>query len=174
MLGKFKSLREALTRTRQTAFGRVATLLGQTEITPDLWDDLEALLIQADVGVETTGIVLDHARARVKADGITRADKLKDILKQELRAMLVTPEPIDWLEAADLRVVLIVGTNGSGKTTSIAKLAVVVEVQSPIGLAGRRRYLPRGGGRSIGDLGRSGGCAHHRRATGRGSRLDRV
>ena len=64
MLGKFKSLREALTRTRQTAFGRVATLLGQTEITPDLWDDLEALLIQADVGVETTG---DRARSRARA-----------------------------------------------------------------------------------------------------------
>jgi fused signal recognition particle receptor len=123
MLGRFKQIREALTRTRQTAFGRMATLLGQTEINDELWDDLEALLIQADVGVETTTAILDRSRAEVKARGLTRADQLRDVLKLELRAMLVTPEPIDWQEAAELRVVLIVGTNGSGKTTSIAKLA---------------------------------------------------
>ena len=123
MLEKLKSIRDALARTRQAAFGRVATLLGATEITPELWDDLEALLIQADVGVETTGAVLDHARARVKREGLTRADQLRVVLKDELRAMLVTPPPIDLTEAVDLRVVLIVGTNGSGKTTSIAKLA---------------------------------------------------
>ena len=129
MLGKFKSIREALTRTRQTAFGRVATLLGQTEITEELWDDLEALLIQADVGVETTMTVIERSRAEVKKRGLTRADQLRDVLKLELRAMLVTPEPIDWLEAAELRVVLIVGTNGSGKTTSIAKLAAYLKGQ---------------------------------------------
>ncbi len=94
MLGRFKAIREALTRTRQTTFGRMATLLGQTEINDELWDDLEALLIQADVGVETTNDVLDRSRERVKAEGITRADKLKDVLKTELRAMLVVlPEP---------------------------------------------------------------------------------
>jgi fused signal recognition particle receptor len=123
MFEKLKSIRDALTRTRQAAFGRMATLLGATEITPDLWDDLEALLIQADCGVETTLEVLDHARERVRKDGITKTDRLRAILKEELRAMLVTPPPIDLLEAGDLRVVLIVGTNGSGKTTSIAKLA---------------------------------------------------
>jgi fused signal recognition particle receptor len=130
MLDKLKSIREALTRTRQATFGRVATLLGATEITPELWDDLEALLIQADVGVETTGDVLDRARERVKREGLTRADKLKVVLKDELRAMLVTPQPIDLLEADELRVVLIVGTNGSGKTTSIAKLAAWLKSQN--------------------------------------------
>ena len=129
MSGRFKAIREALTRTRQTTFGRVATLLGQTEINDDLWDELEALLIQADVGVETTTDILDRARAEVRQRGLTRADQLRDVLKLELRAMLVTPEPIDWLEAADLRVVLIVGTNGSGKTTSIAKLAAYLKEQ---------------------------------------------
>ncbi len=129
MLGRFKAIREALTRTRQTAFGRMATLLGQTEINDELWDDLEALLIQADVGVETTTDILDRAREDVKKRGLTRADQLRDVLKTELRAMLVTPEPIDWLDAAELRVVLIVGTNGSGKTTSIAKLAAFLTGQ---------------------------------------------
>ncbi len=130
MPGKFKAIRDALTRTRQTAFGRMATLLGQTEIKEELWDDLEALLIQADVGVETTTTVLEQARAQVKSGGLTRAVQLRDVLKTELRGMLVTPEPIDWLEAGDLRVVLIVGTNGSGKTTSIAKLAAYLKGQN--------------------------------------------
>ncbi len=123
MFEKLKSIRDALTRTRQAAFGRMATLLGATEITPELWDDLEALLIQADCGVETTLEVLDHARERVKKEGITRTDRLRTILKEELRALLITPPPTDLLEANELRVVLIVGTNGSGKTTSIAKLS---------------------------------------------------
>jgi fused signal recognition particle receptor len=122
MLERVKSIRDALTRTRQAAFGRVATLLGATEITPEFWDELEALLIQADLGVETTADILEKAKAHVKREGIIRTDALKSVLKAELRAMLVTAEPLD-LTTDDLRVVLIVGTNGSGKTTSIAKLA---------------------------------------------------
>lgn len=123
MFEKLKSIRDALTHTRQSAFGRMATLLGATEITPGLWDDLEALLIQADCGVATTLAVLARAQERVKRDGLTRADALRAILKEELRALLVVPPPIDLLETDELRIVLIVGANGSGKTTSIAKLA---------------------------------------------------
>lgn len=123
MFEKLKSIRDALTRTRQAAFGRMATLLGATEITPELWDDLEALLIQADCGVETTLDVLERAKERVKREGVTKTDRLRAILKDELRALLVTPPPIDLLETDELRIVLIVGTNGSGKTTSIAKLS---------------------------------------------------
>lgn len=130
MFEKLKSIRDALSRTRQATFGRMATLLGATEITAGLWDDLEALLIQADVGVETTQFVLDRARERVRKEGITKTERLRVILKDELRGLLITPPPIDLLEAEELRVVLIVGTNGSGKTTSIAKLAAWLKSQN--------------------------------------------
>jgi len=130
MFEKLKSIRDALSRTRQATFGRMATLLGATEITAGLWDDLEALLIQADVGVETTQFVLDRARERVRKEGITKTERLRVILKEELRGLLITPPPIDLLEAEELRVVLIVGTNGSGKTTSIAKLAAWLKSQN--------------------------------------------
>ncbi len=69
MFEKLKSIRDALTRTRQTAFGRIATLLGATEISPELWDDLEALLIQADCGVETTLDVLERAQEAFQTKG---------------------------------------------------------------------------------------------------------
>ena len=81
MLERVKSIRDALTRTRQAAFGRVATLLGATEITPEFWDELEALLIQADLGVETTADILEKAKAHVKREGIIRTDALKNVLK---------------------------------------------------------------------------------------------
>ncbi len=123
MLGKFASIRDSLTRTRETVFGRVATLLGQTEINPETWDELEALLIQADVGVDTTLILIDRLRARIERDGITLASKLQAALKGELRGLLGDAPPMDLDATRPLSVIMIVGVNGSGKTTSIAKLA---------------------------------------------------
>jgi len=123
MLEKFASLRDGLAKTRDSVFGRVVTLLGQSEITPDLWDELEALLIQADVGVNTTLDLLERLRGRATREGITRADMLRVGLKAELRAMLGDAKPLDLGPSRPLTVILIVGVNGSGKTTSIAKLA---------------------------------------------------
>ena len=123
MLDKFASLRDGLAKTRDAVFGRVVTLLGQSEITPDLWDELEALLIQADVGVNTTLELLERLRGRATREGITRADMLRVGLKAELRAMLGDAQPLDLDPNRPLTVILIVGVNGSGKTTSIAKLA---------------------------------------------------
>ena len=117
------SFRDTLARTRRAAFGRIATLFGATEITPDLWDDLEAALIQADVGVATAHALLDRLRACVKGEGILRADQLQAVLKDELRSLLGPPARASEFDSARPAVVLIVGTNGSGKTTSIAKLA---------------------------------------------------
>jgi len=113
-----------LARTRRAAFGRVATLLGATEVTPGLWDELEAALIQADVGVATTSDLLQRLRARAAREGILRAADLQSALRDELRRMLAAPENGSrQLDTARPAVALIVGTNGSGKTTSIAKLA---------------------------------------------------
>jgi fused signal recognition particle receptor len=129
MLPKFSSLRDSLTKTRQAVFGRVTTLLGQSEVTPALWDELEVLLIQADVGVNTTLELLDRLRKRAAGEGITRADMLRIVLKAELLTMLGDAKALDVDPNRPLTVFLIVGVNGSGKTTSIAKLAAYYKRQ---------------------------------------------
>jgi fused signal recognition particle receptor len=119
----FKSIRESLSRTRQSVFGQIATVLGAGDITDETWEDLEALLIQADVGVPTTMMLVDRLRDRVRAEGLIRADQLLDALKIELRSILVDPPVFELEEKRLLTVVMVVGVNGSGKTTTIGKLA---------------------------------------------------
>jgi len=118
-------LRESLARTRGSFFGQIAGLFGASEINDELWDDLEALLIQADVGVDTTLSLVEGVKARVAREGILKAADVQQILKQEMLALLETngrsPSPLDRQRL--LTVVLVVGVNGSGKTTTIAKLA---------------------------------------------------
>ncbi len=117
----FAKWKQGLARTRKTAFGRIATLLGATEITEETWDELEALLIQADLGVETALEVIESLKAVVEREALVRSDELEDALRAELRARLQTPPAITW--GAPPNVVLLVGVNGSGKTTTAAKLA---------------------------------------------------
>jgi len=119
----FKSIRESLNRTRQTVFGQIVNVLGMGEITEETWEDLEALLIQADVGVPTTIDLVSGMRKRVEAEGLFRADQLLAAMKQEMRAILVDPPVYELEQPRQLTVVLVVGVNGSGKTTTIGKLA---------------------------------------------------
>jgi len=116
-----KGIFQGLARTRNAIFSRIASLLGATEVTPQVWEELEELLIQADVGVETTLALMERLRRRARDEAILRADGLRDALNEELRALLPTPPPLN-LGGRPLDVILIVGVNGSGKTTSIAKL----------------------------------------------------
>jgi len=97
-------------------------MLGNTEIDDDTWDDIEALLIQADLGVETTHKVIETLKDRVAREGIIRADQLNTALKDTLKSLLSTPPPMN-ISGRPLSIILVVGVNGSGKTTSIAKLA---------------------------------------------------
>ena len=110
-----------LARTRKTAFGRIAGLLGQSEIDADLWNELESILIQADVGLETTRAVLESLRQVVRTKGLIRADELLAALREELLARLTSAPTIHFDKAPS--VILIIGVNGSGKTTTLAKLA---------------------------------------------------
>jgi len=114
--------RNGLAKTRQSFFGRISQVLGNTEIDDDTWDDIEALLVQADVGIPTTQRVIEDLQARVRREGITRTEQLNKALKESLAALLETPPPPN-LSGRPLSIVLIVGVNGSGKTTTIAKLA---------------------------------------------------
>ncbi len=131
------SLRKGLQRTRQSFFGRIAQTLGATEIDDDTWDEVESLLIQADVGVETTLNLVERMRERVRREGITRQEQLQLALKEELRGLLDDPPPMN-ISGRDLSVIFIVGVNGCGKTTSIGKLAYRLRN------AGRRPLLAAG------------------------------
>jgi len=113
---------KGLEKTRQSIFGRMGALLRGGDITPDLWDELEALLIQADVGVPTTMELLDRVRDRVKAEGVRTRSGVLQVLKAEMARGLTPAAPLNDRDRT-LTVILIVGVNGSGKTTSIAKLA---------------------------------------------------
>jgi len=112
---------QGLERTRKVYFGRIATMFGATTITEDTWDELDALLIQADLGVETTLAVIQSLQDRAFNEGMVTTAELEQALKDELVARLDEPPQLK-LDVANPMVILIVGVNGSGKTTTIAKL----------------------------------------------------
>jgi fused signal recognition particle receptor len=112
--------RDGLAKSSKGAFGRLAGLLGATEIKTETWDELEALLIQADLGIETAGDVISSLKQTVSERGLIRADELHAALRDALRARLAIAPTIDWSSRPS--VILMVGVNGSGKTTTIAKL----------------------------------------------------
>ncbi len=112
--------KDGLSRSSKAAFGQIASLLGTSEITNETWDDLEALLLQADLGIETTTSVLDSLKRIARTEGLIRANELFATLRQELRARLDTPVSLDFNNKPT--IILVVGVNGSGKTTTIGKL----------------------------------------------------
>jgi fused signal recognition particle receptor len=128
MFAAAKSLRDSLARTRAAVFGRVATLLGQSELTSETWDELEVALIQADMGAALVEEMLSGLKKRAAAEGILRADALKTTLGAELKGLLGETRPLRL--AATPTVIALVGVNGSGKTTTAAKLARHFQMQN--------------------------------------------
>ncbi len=129
MADLFSKWKEALNRTSKAAFGRLATVFGTTEIDEYTWEDLEALLLQADLGIQTVQDILSALKKRATQEGIVRAAELRGVLRQELVQRLDPAPPLD-LDQHKPAVVLIVGVNGSGKTTTIAKLGKKFSLQN--------------------------------------------
>lgn len=118
-----KNWKDSLTKTRGSFIGQLGNLFVANEIEDDFWDDLEAILIQADVGVSTTLELVEKVKTRVDKENIKRTIDAKSILKEEMYELIVSNEPLQLDKKRLLTVVMIVGVNGSGKTTTIAKLA---------------------------------------------------
>ena len=121
MANLFSRWKDGLSRTSKAAFGQIASLLGASEIIEETWDDLETLLIQADMGIETASSVLESLKRIQRTEGLIRANELFVALRQELRARLESPPALSLNHKPT--IILVVGVNGSGKTTTIAKLA---------------------------------------------------
>lgn len=123
--GLFAKLKQGLSRTRQQLKGHLADIfLGRKVIDATLWEDLETTLIQADVGIHTSRVLLDILTERVSRQQIAEPAVLLDMLKAELMALvdkpgLMTKPVVDGRP----QVYLFIGINGAGKTTTIGKLA---------------------------------------------------
>ncbi|MCC6958603.1 MAG: signal recognition particle-docking protein FtsY [Dehalococcoidia bacterium] len=117
----------AVQRTRRGFFGRLGGLFERADFADDLWDELEEILIGADAGLETTTVIVDAVRKRVKDEGVKQSARVRELLREELLDVLYEPadEPLAWEgeDAPAMTIILVVGVNGAGKTTSIAKLS---------------------------------------------------
>jgi fused signal recognition particle receptor len=122
----FKRLSERLTKTKETLVYRIDTLfLGKKEIDTELLDDLEEILITADIGVNTAQELLEEARRRLKRRELSDPQTLKKVLKEKIRAFITeTDRPAELvMPESGPFVIMVVGVNGVGKTTTIGKIA---------------------------------------------------
>jgi fused signal recognition particle receptor len=120
----FSKWKQSLERTRKSTFGRIATLVGASEINQHTWDDLEELLIQSDLGVLTTQLIIESLKKQTIDLGIVKSEEFRVLLRNELLARLITPGTEDYRNQKPT-VILLVGVNGSGKTTTAAKLGKI-------------------------------------------------
>jgi fused signal recognition particle receptor len=122
-------LRNGLARTRGALGGGLGALFRRSAIDEALYEELESALLTADCGVEATRKLLERLRARVRREGIAEPAALKRALQDELRALLAPLERKLDLDRAKPLVIMVAGVNGSGKTTSIGKLAKWLQQQ---------------------------------------------
>jgi fused signal recognition particle receptor len=116
--------RKAVKRSRESWFGKIAGLFNRVKVEDEVWDELEELLIAADVGVATTQKLIEKVKQRVKTEKLNDPEKVRRALEQEMISLLtVESETAAVADSVSLYAILVVGVNGSGKTTSIAKLA---------------------------------------------------
>ncbi len=117
-------LKQGLAKTRGVLTGQIAGLFGAgAKIDEALYEELESVLLSADVGVEAAQHLIGRLRERVKKDRLTEAAQLRDALKAELAALLRPLEQPLLTEGAKPFVIMLAGVNGAGKTTTIGKLA---------------------------------------------------
>lgn len=126
---KKENLDKGLEKTKDSFLGKIArAVVGKSRVDDEVLDNLEEILITSDVGVETTLKIIEKIEARVKRDKVLGTDELNRILKEEIENLLDESDtgsnPFDLRkENNDPYVIMVVGVNGVGKTTTIGKLA---------------------------------------------------
>lgn len=127
---KKESLDKGLEKTKQSFLSKLTrTVVGKSKVDADVLDELEEVLITSDVGVETTLKIIDKIEARVARDKFVNTDELNKILKEEITDLLEENNAFDTVDfdipkhTDGPHVIMVVGVNGVGKTTTIGKLA---------------------------------------------------
>jgi len=122
----FRRLSERLTRTRESFTNRFDELfLGKKTIDAELFEELEEILVTADLGITTTQNLLEQARRQIKRDSLSNPLELKTIIKDQLKSAIVSHEKPSELDISSTSpfVMMVIGVNGVGKTTTIGKIA---------------------------------------------------
>lgn len=131
-LKRKEQVKASLTKTRQSFLSKLTSLVIKNEVNEEFWSGLEETLIGADVGVETTMELVDKLRVRADKEGARDTARVEAMLKEELLAILMQASnlqpPTSNLQLP--KVTLVVGVNGSGKTTSIGKLTNYLRAQN--------------------------------------------
>jgi len=121
-MGFFGKIKEGLTKTKNSLSNGITSIVNSfTKIDEDFFEELQEILIMADIGVETSQFICDELRTRVKLDGVTDSQQIKVMLREIISEILGENVPLN-LETKP-SVVLVIGVNGVGKTTSIGKLS---------------------------------------------------
>ena len=127
ILSKKTKLNAGLEKTKSSLFEKISrTVVGKSKIDEDDLDDIEEILITSDIGVETTLKIIEKLELRVEKEKYINSDELYNILKNEISSLLISSSNIDNnidSENNDPYVIMVVGVNGVGKTTTIGKLA---------------------------------------------------
>ena len=127
--GFMRRLKQRLARTRGNLTDNLAMLvLGKKRVDEDLLEELETLMLMADIGVEATNRIISELTSQIKGKALSDPQALSDILKAQLRAILEKcNQPVKQADASRPQVILMVGVNGAGKTTTIGKLAKLLQ-----------------------------------------------
>lgn len=124
MINKFRKLKASLSKTRDNIFGKIGRLLGGRKIDDDLLDEIEEILLSADFGVTAVDKVIDNLKQSVSENKVSDSDDILRLLKSELSEILSRGrKDLLSVENGQLSTWLITGVNGTGKTTTVGKLA---------------------------------------------------
>lgn len=159
-MGFFSKIKEGLSKTRKAMTEAIVSVFtGFTDLGDEFYEELEECLILGDLGVETAQKAVSRLHSRVKEQQIQDPEAAKQALKDILTEMLQVG-PTEMHLTTRPSVVLVIGVNGVGKTTTIGKLAKQMGEEGKKVLMCGRRYLPSGGSRSAGDLGQPNRCGY--------------
>ena len=123
MAGFFTKLKEGLTKTRENFVGKIEEVFtGRKKIDEELYEELEEVLIRSDIGVKTSFELVERLRKEVKKQKISEPSELTQVLQELITELLGEEEPLTLAKQGP-SIILVVGVNGVGKTTTIGKLA---------------------------------------------------
>lgn len=127
-MGIFSKISKGLQKTRLSMAGAIDNVLhGVNEITDEMFDDLEEILVMGDVGVTTATEIIDRLRAKVAKDNLRNGEQVRKAIKQIVAELLDGGEQMEMITMPS--IILVIGVNGVGKTTTIGKMAAMYKAQ---------------------------------------------